>query len=225
MRNFVSESNLFKAMGLATVLTIMSAGRLVQAAKPLGLFLPLTFVIMTFVSGAVTAWGRYAGMPGIMTNRRTLMRGAVFAVVLSLLALPVYVFWLDLPLRNTLLSMTRSPIAELSYPSTLTGCFSLVLWSAGFQTMFLEAAPMSLFARLTRRRSIAVALCAAMRTYIAYRQITEAGITNHLPLFIFPALVSTTAGCILFARFGLVPAMLLSAGLDIHVFFLVTAGR
>jgi len=224
MRNFVSENNLFKAAGLATVLTFMSVGRLIHGGYPLGIFLPLFFVVMIFVSGAVTAWSQYANMPGIITDRRTFLYGAGIAVALSLLALPVYVYWLDFPLRKALLSMARSSAADLAYPSTTGKCLSLLLWSAGFQTMFLEAAPMSLFARLTGRQSIAVTLCLVLRTYIAYRQMTDAGMVSHLPLFIFPSLAANLAGCILFAKFGLAPAMILSAGLTLHVFFLADSG-
>jgi len=79
MRDYLSESNLFKAAGLAALLTVMSLGRLVQAGVPLGLYVPATFVVMTLVSGAVTAWGRHAGMPGIVTGRRTLLRGLAVA--------------------------------------------------------------------------------------------------------------------------------------------------
>jgi len=107
----------------------------------------------------------------------------------------------------------------LSYPSTASARISLVLWSAGFQVMVLQAAPMSIFGRLSGRRSAAVGLCLALRAYVASRQIAEAGITDCIPLFVVSALASTAAGCVVFARFGLAPTMLLAGGMDLHVFF------
>ena len=65
MRILLSESNLFKSAGLSAILTVMSVGRLVQAGRPLGMYIPMTFVAMMLASGPVTAWGRHAGMPGI----------------------------------------------------------------------------------------------------------------------------------------------------------------
>ena len=218
MRDYFAESNLPRAAALASILTLMSVGRLVEGGKPLALFVPTTFAAMVFVSAAVTAWGRRAGMAGIVTDRRTFLRGAGIAAALSLLALPVTALWLDPTLRRAVLGATRSGMAELSYPSTLRGCLSLLLWSAGFQVMFLQAGPMSFFARLTGRASVSVVLCIAFRAYVAYRQVADAGMTESVLPFVVTATVTCGAGCMLFARFGLAPAVLLAAGLDLHVF-------
>ena len=225
MRDYLSESNLVKAAGLAVVLTVMSLGRLIEARQPLGLYIPATFVAMTLIAGAVTAWGQRAGMPGIVTDRRTFLRGAAVAAGLSLLALPLYLFVLDPLLKTALLTSRHRTIVELSYPSTWEGRLSLVLWSAGFQALFLQAAPMSLFARLTGRRSAAVGLCLALRAYVSYRQVASAGVADGVPLLFVSALVTTAAGCVVFARFGLAPAMLFAAGLDLHVFFAGAGSR
>jgi len=144
---------------------------------------------------------------------------------LSLLALPLYVFWLDPILSAALQGAPRRSLMALSYPSTVTGRLSLVLWSAGFQTMFLQAAPMSLFGRLTERRSVAVGLCMALRAYVACRQMAEAGLPGGMSFFVASVLVTSAVGCVVFARFGFVPSMLFAAGLDLHVFFVAPVGR
>ena len=172
---------------------------------------------MMFIAGAVTAWGRRAGMAGIVTDRRTLWSGLALAVLLALLALPVYLLELDALLRDALRRATGSTLMNLSYPATIRGCLALMLWSAGFQTMFLVAAPMSLFARLTNRSSAALGLCLALRAYVQHRQMAEAGIIAALPLFLIPALATTLAGGFLFARYGLAPAMLFAAALDLRL--------
>lgn len=222
MRTLLSESNFFKSAGLSVILTVMSIGRLVHTGNPLGMYIPMTFAAMMLVSGPVIGWGRHAGMPGIYSDRLTLLKGAAIAVALSLIALPVHLYWLDSFLQPALLSAEHGALEELSYPSTDSARISLVLWSAGFQVMFMQAAPMSIMGRLTGRRSAAVGLCLALCAYVVYRQITEAGIRDCIPLFMVSALVSTTAGCVVFARFGLVPTMLLAGGMDVHVFFTAT---
>lgn len=215
MRDFFSESNLVKASGLAAVVTVMSVGRLIEGGRPPGLFIPATFLLLVFICGAVTAWGTRAGMAGIVTDRSTFLRGAAAAGILSLVALPVHVLWLDPLLRGALAA--KPQFLELSYPTTPRGCMASLLWSAGFQVMFLQAAPMSLFARLTNRRSVAMAMCIALRAYIATRQVGLIGIADHGALFVLCAVAATAAGCAVFARFGLGPTMLLAAGLDAHI--------
>lgn len=219
MRVYLSESNLRKAAAVAAVVTLMSVPRLVQGGKPLGLYIPATFVSMTLVAGAVTAWGRRAGMKGILTDLSTLRRGCAIALFFALAALPVQVLWLAPLLRNTLASGTNAATAILSYPPTAGGCAALLLWSAGFQVIFLQAAPMAFFTRLTGYPSVACALCVALRTYVAYRQVLLSGLTDGVGLLVLSAAGTVAVGCLLFARFGLVPAMVFAAGLDVHLFF------
>ena len=221
MRDYLSISNLGKAAGLAALMTLMSVGRLVQGQKSLAFYIPVTFCAMMFIAGAVAAWGRRAGMAGIVTDRRTLCSGVALALLLALLALPVYVWGLDAILRNALRSATSRTLLNLSYPATVGGCLALMLWSAGFQTMFFVAAPMSLFARLTNRQSVALGLTLAVRFYVMHRQMTEAGVSAAVPLFYGLALATTLAGGLLFARYGLAPAMLFAAALDLRLLLYV----
>ena len=77
----------------------------------------------------------------------------------------------------------------------------------------------SLFARLTKHSGIAILLSIATRAYIATKQVGVNGIAEHGSIFVFSAVIANAAGCVVFARFGLVPAMLLAAGLGLNVFF------
>jgi hypothetical protein len=220
MRDFLTETNLIRATGLSAILTLMTMGRLVHSEKPFAIYIGLTFALMAFVCGAVTAWGGRGGMPGIITNSQTLLRGLAVAATVSLVLLPVQLLWLDPSFRNALVNPESVARMELAYPSTANGCLSLVLWSAGFQMMFLQAAPMSFFVRLTGSQSWALGLCVALRALVSYLQIDVAGVTEHAALFTVWAMVTTGVGCLVFARFGLAPTMLLAAGLDLNVFFL-----
>lgn len=219
MRDYLSLPNLHKALLLASVITAMSVGRLVHAGVNLALYIPATFLAMTFVSGAVTAWGRRAGMAGLATDAKTLTPGVGAAVLLALAALPVHYFGSDPILREALASADNPAAVEMSYPSTTSGRFALMLWSAGFQAMFFVAAPMSFFGRLTGRAWVAAGFCIAVRTYVVHLQVGHAGLAEQVPLFLASAVVTTLVACVLFARYGLIPAMIFAAGLDLRVFF------
>ncbi|MCX6995710.1 MAG: hypothetical protein NTV49_01160 [Kiritimatiellaeota bacterium] len=86
------------------------------------------------------------------------------------------------------------------------------------------AAPMSFFARLTNRRSVALGLCLALRAYVLHRQMAAAGLSAALPLFLVPALAITLAGGLLFARYGLAPAMLFAAAMELRLLLYDNAG-
>ena len=214
MRAFITRGNLIWATLLAVPVTLASIGRLMYGGRPLLLFVPILFLCMMYIVGAITAWGHCAGMRGVLTDRRTLLLGAGIAAALALLALPVQVFWLD-PLRRIIIPVG---VQEMAFPSTLGGRMSLLLWCAGVQTMFFSAAPMAVAARLTRRRDIAFAACLLVRAYVAYRITSSWGVTGGISLLIGLAVVNTAVTCALFARFGLVPACVFNACLELHVF-------
>jgi hypothetical protein len=222
MRDLLSEDNLVKSAGLSAVLTLMSVGRLVQSGKSLVFYVPITFLVLIFVSGAVTAWGRCAGMPGIITERQTFRRGIGVAVVLSLIFNVIFIFWLNTIMREALLNAENSVAAELLLPATMGGRLALLLWAASFQVMFLQAAPMSLFARLSGARNVAIGLCLAFRAFIAYLQIDVIGINEHIPLVVISMLLISLTECMVFAKYGLAPTIFLAAGINLHIFFIPT---
>lgn len=218
MREFLTMANLLKAMALAAVLTVMSTGRILQVGILPGVMIAACFVLMTFVCGAVTAWGTSSGMPGIVTERRTLLHGCATAVALSAIALPIQVVWTDPALHAALLASSRPAVTEIAFPSTLNGRIALVLWATGFQAMFLQAAPMSFATRLLKRRDLALGFCLVFRAYVSYRQVVDHEMSSAVPLFLIANVLAAAAGCALFARYGLVPCMLFSAGVSLHVF-------
>lgn len=217
MREFASETNLLRAAGLAALVTTLSLGRLVDTGRPLHLFAPALFLLLLFLCGAVTAWGKRADMAGIATDRATLLRGAAVAAAIALVALPVRMLWIDPVLRAALAATGDGRLLALHYPSTASGRTALLLWSAGFQSMFLVAAPMSLFARLTNRRGASLALCLACRAFLAAKQAGLASLAAEGTPFMLAAVASNAAACLVFAWYGLLPAMLLAAGLELHV--------
>ncbi|MDP6631747.1 MAG: hypothetical protein QGH42_12180 [Kiritimatiellia bacterium] len=217
MREFLSYRNLLRASALAAIVTLMSIGRLIQGGMPLAIFVPLTFGVLTFICGAVTAWEHCAGMPGLVTDRRTLLHGSAVALVIAMVVLPLRLLWLDDIIRKALLSAGERSYYELSYPSTLGGVLALVMWSAGFQLLFTQAAPLSLCARLTNSRTISTALCVALHTYIMYTQVVAAGMTELPPLFILAALAQGLVACLVFGIYGLIPTVVLAIGTDLHL--------
>lgn len=218
MRRFLSERNLIDAVMLSALVTALSIGRFVHLGTSLPVYIPLTMLCMTFVGGAVSAWGRCAGMPGIVTDKRTLGLGSALAALVALIALPVSVVWTDPRLRAALAKATDPSFLERCFPSILGGKLSLVLWSAGFETLFFIAAPASLVARLTNRRDVAVGVCVLLRAFVVHRQLCAGAIGEPTWLFFTAAMVPAAVGSILFARFGLVPAMVFAACMDAHVF-------
>ncbi|MBT3296966.1 MAG: hypothetical protein HN919_04925 [Verrucomicrobia bacterium] len=219
MRVFLSYNNLIRAAALATVVTLMSLGRLVQGQMPLLLFIPATFGLMMFVGGAVTAWGQSAGMPGVVTDRGTLRRGTAVALTLSLIVLPLRLLWLEALVRRALLSASSPSVHALAYPDSLRGIAALILWSCGFQVLFTQAAPMSLGARLTRSQPVAIAICVTIQAYIFHQQLLTSGIHDFGLLLVLSTLGRTLVGCLVFSRYGLLPTMLLAAGTNVHLFF------
>lgn len=222
MRDYLSMPNLSRAALLSAAVTLLSVARIVEGGRLLRITVPQAFVAcffaMVLVCAAVTAWGAKAGMPGIVTDRRTFLRGAALALLLSLAALPVFRYVLD-PLYRGLLDVPGKAAAfEMNYPTTLRGQLAVLGWMAGFQTLFVCAAPMSLLARLIGRRDMAIALCMALSTYLVHLKAIDQGVQEHYLLFAVPSLFGSGMACYLFSRFGLMPTMMLSAGMTLHLF-------
>lgn len=219
MRRYLDERNLLRALSMAAVATVLSLGRLARTDQPLPLYAALFFTMMVFVCGAVTAWGGSAGMAGVATSRPLLLRGLAVAAALSAAALPVRLLWTDPATRTALEAAGHSGALRLAFPESTAEQMALVMWSVGFHGLFFTAAPMSLFARLTGRQSAAIALAVAFRIFVMHRQVAVAGVADALPLFFASAAIGSLVACLLFARFGLAPMLVLTAGLDAHVFF------
>jgi hypothetical protein len=219
MRKFISTTNMKQAVGFAAVITAMSVDQILRAGVMPRLQIPAAFLAMIFVCGSVTAWGTSAGMPGIVTDRKTLVQGTLVSICLSLIALPIQIYWMDPIIYKALLASAKPSIATLLFPATVGGQIAMLLWSAGFQTMFMQSGAMSFFARLVNSQSIALALCLGLRTYVVNHQLAGAVVVGVEPVLLLSPLLATGAGCLVFARFGLAPTILLSIGLNLHLFF------
>jgi hypothetical protein len=222
MRNYFTMSNLGRAALLSAVVTLLSVGRMVHGSLLLRVTLPQAFVAcffaMTLVCAAVTAWGKKAGMPGIVTDRRTFLRGTGLALLLALAALPLFRYVLDPMFCGILEASGNDAALELNYPSTLAGQLALLCWMAGFQTLFVCAAPMSLLARLTGRRDFAIALSMVLGVFLVNLKVAARGLQEHFLLFAITSLFGCGLACFLFSRFGLVPTMILTAGMNLRLF-------
>jgi len=215
VRTYLSERNLFEAAGLSAAATVLGLGRMARSGQNVIPFVVAGFLVMIFVCGMVTAWGREGGMAGILPPRARGLRGCVMALVVALIVLPVRVFWLDPQLREALVQAIRRPDMALWYPEDAAGILSLMGWSAGIQMLFLQAAPMAFTARLTGRPVVGVALALALRSLLLRLQLDAAGIVEGVPLFYGSAWLGTLLGCVVYARYGLLPAALLAAGMDL----------
>ena len=222
MRDYCTLPNLSRAARLSAGITLLAAGRILYGSVLLRVTLlqalAACFIAMTLVCAAVTAWGRRAGMPGVITDRRTFLRGTGLALLMALAALPLFRYVLDPQVGAILDASGNDAALEMTYPTTLFGQAALLCWMAGFQTLFVCAAPMSLFARLTGRRDLAVVLCLLLAVWLVHLKAVDLGLQESLLPFTFSSLCGCGCACFLFARFGLAPAMILSGALSLRLF-------
>ena len=219
MRDYLSIGNLWKALLLGAVMTVMSIPRIVQGGMPLGPYVPGAFFAMTLVSGAATAWGGKGGMCGLFPGGRRMWVGFGLAVLLTIVGTPIYCLWLDPVLYAALAATGDVKMLALRYPDAIVGKLSLMLWSGSFQVMFFAVAGMSFLTRLTGRPWISGALVVLFRVAVGLYQISEAGVTDSIPVFLLGSAVATACSCALFARTGLPPVMAFAMGLNLHLFF------
>jgi hypothetical protein len=129
----------------------------------------------------------------------------------------IYHLYLDPVLRTALASTSGPKALSLRYPLSLTGGLALILWVAGFETMFFQAGSLSFFSRLTPHAWLAIVGAVSFRTMVTSLQISQAGVVDAFPLFLVQAAATSTVACILFARAGLPAAMLFAATVTAHV--------
>jgi membrane protease YdiL (CAAX protease family) len=215
MRDYLSGANIAKAAALALVVTAMSLPRCAQAGLPLGVYTLATFVSMTLVAAAGTAWGTRAGMCGLFPGRRRMLGGVGVAAGVALVLAPVYILS-DGTLKEIVEATGDAVQLRLQYPSTVQGAVALLLWSAGFETLFFVVAPTSVVARVTNRQTLAIVLPVVVRALVVYYKLGLEGVVAATPLFLARTAVGGVMACALFARSGLVPSMTLSALLELR---------
>lgn len=218
MRTYLSFENLVKASALSAVATAMAAPRLIEGRLSLAFFIPAAFLALVLVGGAATAWSTSAGMAGLFPERRRLLKGLGVALALALIFLPA-ALWLDPVLRSALEETGDMQRLALRYPATLRGCLALMLWAAGFETIFSLAAVISFLARLTGSAWAALAGAVLLRLWMTYLQCAGAGLESVMPLFMVSSAILMGVGGLLFVRAGLPAAALFTALLDARHLF------
>lgn len=170
MRDYLKEQNLRQATLIAVVVTVMALPRLVLAGVDLRVYLPAGLLSMILVAAAATAWGHYGGLHGMFPERRRMIAGMAMAVVLAWIGLP-------LALRLDALRLELLAAGEIDHwrvqpvPTDPTAIMALLLWSAGFETMFFQAGALSYLARLLKRRRPALAGAVILRGFVSYLQM------------------------------------------------------
>ncbi|MFC1498161.1 hypothetical protein ACFLS1_06795 [Verrucomicrobiota bacterium] len=218
MRDYLSVSNLQKALMLSSVAVLMSVPRIILAGVDLRIYIPAAFAAMTFCAGAGTAWSHRAGMCGLFPARRKMLAGIGVAFILACIVTPVYLFCIDPIFQDALERTGSTSLLMLKYPATISGCLALALWSASFETMFFRVGAMSFFARLIPRQWIVLCLAVTLRVFVSVLQVADAGVVEAVPFFVIGSAIVSAMSCVLFARAGLPAAMFFSAGINLRLF-------
>lgn len=170
MRDFVSERNLRKAFWIGSAVTLTAVPRMQLAGVNLGIYIPAGLLSMVAASGVATAWGRYGGLHGFVPHWRRAISGVTIAFGVAMLA-----WWpatrLDVALFELLHQAATPSWLTLRYPADPVAVMALLLWVAGFETVFFQAAVISYLARLTRDWRPALAGAVVLRGWIWHNQI------------------------------------------------------
>ena len=185
----------------------------------------VAFCALVLASGAAFAWQHEGGMAGMFPPARATLTGLAWAVTAGgcLLAL---IWWAEVSLLVREAAEPTGARWEADPPEDAAAAFNRMLWGAGFQTLFFTAGAMGVLTKVTKNVWLAVILVAAARMVMALRQMAMAGHFDQLGTVLFvTGLFAATAG-LLFARAGLLPAMLLSIVVDLRHFgrLLVSGG-
>lgn len=214
MRKYLAVANLKNAAILGIAVGLMALPRILEGKDRLVLVRMIAvFPSMIIVAGAVTAWGNRAGMCGPFPDKARTRAGTCIALVAGLLIAP-FLFWQDAGTADLLSKTAFLSELHLPFPSTLTACLALILWSAGFETLFFRAGTMSLLTRVTNRQWIAIAGAVLLRLSVNVLKIGQVDMDAMMILELAGMIVVTTVGCILYARAGLPAAMTFAATID-----------
>jgi hypothetical protein len=220
MRDYLSATNLGKALLLSALCTAASVPRIVQGGLDARLFVPAAFLSLTLIAGVATAWSTCAGMAGLWPDRRQQLHGMGIAILAALILWPVALKF-DPFVRAAFAARSTPQVLILQYPDSAAGVAALVLWSASFELLFFVAASAAFFARLFNRKWAAIAGPVLARVVVAHYQLTTGGITDAVPLILLSTGIMTAAACFLLSRFGLAAATVFVAVMDSRLFFMM----
>lgn len=215
MKEFAREENLKRALLFGALLTLLSIPRLVEvdlALPPPGLIL-FTFGVMTFASGAAMAWQHHGGMAGLFPGKRRTALGTGWAVIAGLVLLSAF-FFIDPLLPRELAANAAYQRWGIVYPENEAEVISRILWSAGFQTMFFTAAAMAVFCRVTRNVWVSLLIVLCGRMLITAYRLTALELQAIIPPFLLITALFAIVSCLLFARYGLIPAAACAATIE-----------
>ncbi|MDA0991967.1 MAG: hypothetical protein O3A51_14600 [Verrucomicrobia bacterium] len=215
MRTYISLPNLARAVVLGGGMTLLSIPRLLQGSLSPVLYVATALLCLTMLAGMMTAWSAAGGMTGFWPGARRRWVGCGVAVLLGAMLVPLLTQWLDPMIKQALIASGHTERLQLQFPETRWQQAALILWVAGFQVLFFTASAMSLFSRLTKRWPMALVLAVILRLSVAHVQFDNIPIASMGPIYGMHA-VSTAISCTLFARAGLLPAILFALVLSLH---------
>ena len=194
---------------MSLVLTLAAIPQILRyTSGPSALLLSLTAVLGLWANcGFVLAWSTSAGMAGAFPEWKRQYPGLILALLLGLCSIPVGHF-LGPVLREAAAAGQYSDSAFLEFPESPAALVALMLWSAGFSTIFLTAGLASLAARISGRLWIACLVVVLLRAWITW---SKAGEIEGLVAILAFRSISSLISVVLFARFGLPSAMLYGA--------------
>ncbi|MBN1268046.1 MAG: hypothetical protein JXB04_00520 [Kiritimatiellae bacterium] len=217
MREFLSESNLKRAVMLSLPCTLASVPRVMYGQLNPWFFVPAAFLSLTFAAGMATAWGHRAGLTGLWPERQRLVRGLVIATLAALVLTPAALA-VD-PILESAFAHARDPgMVGLQYPDTAGGVTALLLWAAAFETVFFVAAAAAFFARISGRTWMVIVGPVILRAAVACIQLSGGHVTEAVPLLLAGVAATTALTCVLFARYGLPAASIFIAILSARLF-------
>ena len=206
-------SNLKQATALAALVSVMAIPRIIEGELGILPRLLMAFPAMTLVAGSATAWGKHGGMCGPWPERHVAARGMRVALIAGFAMAPVLLAF-DFDLKTVMAAALRPHAVTLAFPETVSGCLALMLWSAGFETLFFRAGTMAFIARVTRRLWIAVLGSVLLRAFVTFMLMTPADVSTVMIVRLIGVSVLSAVACLLYARAGLPAAMLFAAVLE-----------
>jgi hypothetical protein len=219
MRDYLSASNLWKAISLGAFVTLMSVPRIVYWGVDLTIYIPAVFFSMTLTSGAATAWSTRGGMYGLFPAKPRMITGIGTGLLLALLITPAYVLLVDPILVESMKTAGKTGMVNLRYPPTLSGRVALVMWIASFETVFFRAGTISFLSRVTGNKSLAVVGAVCFRTLVSAAQLSDLNLSRgETSLVLIIGAVASSVSSVLFIETGLPGTMIFSAVLCLHVF-------
>lgn len=199
MAAYLTSANLARAAYIGGVAGLMAVPRILEKANGDLLRVVSAFLLMTIVAGAVTAWGEAGGMRGPFPDWRKVLPWTIGSIAVALLLVP-FMLWYD-----------SIPQLARDIPKSADAAIALVLWSAGFETLFFQAGLMSFIARLTGSGIAALAAGPALKLFVVLLQWAHFGFGPVPPLVIVGTVVTVGMAGVIYSRAGLPATMAFNA--------------